>query len=52
MRLDGDDTVRFLVDPWSDRASVWQLHPGAGRLLKQRDGPCLQEQPYQEIVDY
>ena len=52
MRLEGSDTLRFLVDPWSDQASVWQLHPGTRHLVKLRDGPYLRDQPYRETVDY
>jgi len=52
IRSDGPATIRILVDPWSDQAAVWQLQPGTGRLVKLRDGPHLQDQPYRADVAY
>jgi hypothetical protein len=52
MKLDGNDNVRFLVDPWSANASVWRLNPSTGDILKLRDGPDLRNEPYQENVRY
>lgn len=52
MKLDGNDTIRVLVDPWSDNASVWRLAPSTGKLTKLRDGPDLRNEPFQENVPY
>ena len=52
MRLDDDGAVRILVDPWSDKASVWRLDPAAGALIKLRDGPDLRDVVFQEDVPY
>jgi len=52
MRLEGNDNVRFLVDPWSANASVWRLNPTSGDLSKLSDGPDLRDEPYQENVQY
>lgn len=52
MKLEGDDSIRVLVDPWSDHASVWWLAPSTGDLTKLRDGPDLRDEPFQENVPY
>jgi hypothetical protein len=52
MRLEGNDSVRFLVEPWSANASVWRLNPTSGDLSKLSDGPDLRDEPYQENVQY
>jgi hypothetical protein len=52
MKLDGNDNIRILVDPWSDDASVWRLAPSTGDLTKLRDGPDLRDKPFQENVPY
>jgi hypothetical protein len=52
MKLEGNDNVRFLVDPWSPNGSVWRLNPLTGDLSKLRDGPDLRNEPYQENVPY
>jgi hypothetical protein len=52
MRLEGSDNLRFLIDPWSENASVWLLNPSTGDLSKLRDGPDLRDEPYQEHVQY
>jgi hypothetical protein len=52
MKLDGNDSVRILVDPSSDNASVWRLAPATRDLVKLRDGPGLRDEPLQENVPY
>ena len=52
MRLEAEGTVRLLVDPWSDKASVWRFFPDGHRLEKLHDGPDLRREPWREEVDY
>jgi hypothetical protein len=52
MRLEAEGTVRLLVDPWSDKASVWRFFPEGHRLEKLHDGPDLTREPWREKVDY
>lgn len=52
MKLDENDSIRVLVDPWSDNASVWRLTPSTGDLAKLRDGPDLRGEPFQKNVPY
>lgn len=52
MRFEAPDRLRFLIDPWSDEASVWWLFPTTGKLEKLHDGPDLRDEPYREDVPY
>jgi len=52
MRLEQEGTVRILVDPWSDKASVWRLFPDEARLEKLHDGPDLRSEPLRDDVEY
>jgi hypothetical protein len=52
MRLEAEGTVRVLVDPWSDKASVWRLFPDEARVEKLRDGPDLRFKPWRADVEY
>lgn len=52
MRLDQGGKIRILVDPWSDEASVWQLDPLTGALLKLRDGPDLSDGAFRGHIAY
>ena len=51
-RLEADGTVRILLDPWSDYASVWSLDFPRRRLVKFHDGPVLRDQPWRDDVDF
>ena len=52
MRLETPTSVRFLADPWSERASVWTFAPLTGELHKLHDGPDLREEPYRDEVEF
>jgi hypothetical protein len=52
MKLENENAVRILVDPWSDVASTWLLKIKNLELEKLYDGPSLLGQPYQETIEF
>lgn len=52
MRANGPDRLRVLLDPWSECASVWELHTKSLSLRKLTDGPFLADEPYREVVEF
>ena len=52
MSMECDGTIRVLVDPWSDDASVWRLDAGRMSLVKLRDGPSMRGLPYRDDVEF
>jgi hypothetical protein len=46
MRMADANTVRILLDPWSDYASTWLLDIETKTLTKIADGPSMQDQPW------
>ena len=52
MRYEPPNSIRILVDPWSDIPSVWILTPTTGDLIKLHDGPDLRNEEYRGNVSY
>lgn len=50
IRLNDPMTVRFLTDPWSARAAVWQLDMHTLRYHKLRDFPDYRDGEYTETI--
>lgn len=52
MRLNDETSIRILLDPWADYASVWRLHVPELSLTKLMDGPSLVDEPWREDVKF
>lgn len=52
LKMDDQNKVKILVDPWSTHASVWILDVERMDLTKLKDGPSLTDQPYSEHLDF
>lgn len=53
MKLESATSVRILLDPWSDYASVWLLDIVSKALTKLKDGPNLQDQAWTDAkIDF
>ncbi|MCS3556887.1 MULTISPECIES: hypothetical protein [unclassified Sphingobacterium] len=48
MRIMNDDMIEFLIDPWSNQASVWQLNLKNKIHYKISDFENLKNMPYTE----
>ncbi|MEJ5146923.1 hypothetical protein [Sphingobacterium sp. MYb388] len=48
MRIKNDDMIEFLIDPWSNQASVWQLNLKDRIPYKISDFENLRNMPYKE----
>lgn len=52
LKKNDDDSIKILVDPWSDQAAVWLLDITTLILTKIKDGPSLVGQPYVELINF
>jgi hypothetical protein len=51
-RIESNESVRVLVDPWSEYASTWLLSIPLLKIEKIKDGPSMVDKPWQEKVTY
>ena len=51
-RIESNDSVRILTDPWSEYASTWLLSISSLNIEKISDGPSMIGKPWQEDVEY
>ena len=51
-RIESSDSVRILIDPWSEHASTWVLSISSLTVTKIKDGPCMDGKPWQEEIEY
>lgn len=52
LRVEDEQTVSILTDPWSDTSAIWQLQIGTFELIKMRDFPNYINQEYTEHVSW
>ncbi|UFH58125.1 hypothetical protein [Sulfurovum mangrovi] len=50
--IESNESVRILIDPWSEYASTWILSIPALKIQKIKNGPLMIGKPWQEKVFY
>ena len=52
IRVKDDDTIEVLIDPWSTKASVWEVNVNTLYKTKIRDFFEYKDQPYTEKINW
>lgn len=50
--IESIESVRILIDPWSEYASTWTLFIPSLKLEKIKNGPSMIDKPWQEKVKF
>jgi hypothetical protein len=52
IKMNDENSIKILVDPWSDDHGTWILNINDFTINKISEKPDMREMPYQEIVEY